>query len=67
MRAEAVRKLSAEELAAKEVALREEIARLGLKRHAHRLEKSADLGKAKKNLARVLTIAAERAGEESNA
>lgn len=61
MQAEDVRKLDDGELAAKELELRESVARLGLKRFARRLEKSHELGEAKKDLARVLTIRAERA------
>ncbi len=61
MQAEEVRKLDETELVAKELELREHVARLGLKRFARRLDKSHQLAEAKKDLARVLTIRAERA------
>jgi ribosomal protein L29 len=63
MQAEEVRKLDDGELAAKELELRERVARLGLKRHARRLEKPHQLAQAKKDLARVMTIRAERAAK----
>ncbi|MFT4571353.1 MAG: ribosomal protein L29 [Hyphomicrobiaceae bacterium] len=65
MQAEDVRKLDGTELAAKELELRESVARLGLKRFARRLDKSHQLAETKKDLARVLTIRAERASVAS--
>jgi ribosomal protein L29 len=47
--------MNREQLKAKEVELREALARLGMKRHARRLDKSSELGATKRELARVLT------------
>lgn len=48
------------ELEARESELRERLARLGMQRQARRLDKTADLGAAKKDLARVLTVLGEK-------
>jgi len=48
------------ELEARESELREKLARLGMQRQARRLDKTADLGATKKDLARVLTVLAEK-------
>ena len=56
-----LRALSPEDLAGKEGELREELARLNMKRRAGRLDRSSALRQAKKELARVLTLVAERA------
>ena len=55
MAAEKIQQLSIEELRAKELELREALARLHMKRHARRLEKPSELHAAKRDLARVLT------------
>jgi len=55
-----IRKLGAEDLEKKEGELRDKVARLTLKRSARRLDKPSELIIARKDLARVLTIANER-------
>lgn len=56
-----VRKLSAKELAEKEVELRDRVARLTMKRNARRLDKPTELVGARRDLARLLTIRNETA------
>ncbi len=69
MEAEEIRAMTLEKLREKEGELRETVARLSMKRYANRLDKSHELGAAKKDLARVLTIIGEkqRAGAEGGA
>ncbi len=68
MKSSELRNLSAEQLRDKVAEQREDLARLGMERHARRLDRTSDLGAAKKNLARVLTILGEKErGEEQGA
>ena len=55
-----LRSLSAAELKEKEGELRVELSRLQMKRHARRLDKTSDLKAKKRELARLLTIVAEK-------
>jgi len=55
-----LRSLSAAELKEKEGELRVELSRLQMKRHARRLDKTSDLQAKKRELARLLTISAEK-------
>jgi len=57
---EELRGLPVGELEVREEELREKLARLGMQRKARRLDKTADLGAAKKDLARVLTVLGEK-------
>jgi large subunit ribosomal protein L29 len=59
-----LRSLSVQQLRDRAAEEREALARLSMKRHARRLDKSSDLGLAKKNLARVLTVLREKARTE---
>jgi ribosomal protein L29 len=59
-----LRSLSAEQLRNKISEQREDLARLGMARHARRLDRTSDLGTAKKNLARALTILNEKGRDE---
>jgi len=59
-----VRKLKDAELAKKEGELREQVARLTMKRNARRLDKPSDLVAMRRDLARVITIRGERARGE---
>jgi len=61
MRPTDVRRLTTEDLAKKEVELRERVARLTMKRNARRLDKPSELIGARRDLARVLTIQGEHA------
>lgn len=61
MQANELRKLTPEDLAAKAKELREQVVRLTLKRNARRLDKPSELGAARRDLARVLTIQTEAA------
>lgn len=61
MRAREVRDLSEQELAQREEELRETQFRLRLRRGTNQLESSAALRRARRDLARVLTIRGERA------
>lgn len=60
MTASELRSLSVEKLRERVAEQREVVARLSMKRHARRLDKSSDLGDAKKDLARRLTILSEK-------
>ncbi|RMF22908.1 MAG: 50S ribosomal protein L29 [Deltaproteobacteria bacterium] len=55
-----LRAMTAEELRQKADELREDLARLTMKRYARRLEKPSELRRTKKELARVLTLAREK-------
>lgn len=55
------RKLSAEERAARELELREQVARLRMRRNARRLDKPNELQEARRELARLLTVGREDA------
>jgi large subunit ribosomal protein L29 len=61
MQAKELRDLSDQELAAREDELRETQFRLRLRRGTNQLESPAALRQARRDLARVLTIRAERA------
>lgn len=56
MKASELAGMSGPELRNKAVELREELARLNLRRYARRLDKTAQLGKVKRDIARVLTV-----------
>jgi large subunit ribosomal protein L29 len=60
MQASELRDLTLEQLAAKEVELRDSLAKLVMKRNARRLDRSSELEAAKRDLARVLTILGEK-------
>jgi ribosomal protein L29 len=62
MLAKDLRAMPLKELTAKETELRENLARLTMKRHARRLDRSSDLEAAKRDLARVLTVLTEMRG-----
>ena len=64
MKSSELRKLSVEELRDKIAEQRGDLARLGMERHARRLDRTSDLGAAKKNLARALTVLSEKARTE---
>ena len=55
-----VRGLGANELAEREVKVREDLAKLQMQRHSRRLDKTSDLKLRKKDLARVLTVQSEQ-------
>jgi large subunit ribosomal protein L29 len=55
-----LRGLSIAELEKRENELRESLARITMKRHARRLDRTSDLELTKRDLARVLTILGER-------
>ncbi|HYB98123.1 MAG TPA: 50S ribosomal protein L29 [Candidatus Limnocylindrales bacterium] len=55
-----VRKLSEAELGKRVQELREKVARLTMKRNARRLDKPSELIAARRDLARMLTIAGEK-------
>ncbi len=55
-----LRAMTLDELRQKADELREDLARLTMKRYARRLEKPSELGRTKKELARVLTLAREK-------
>jgi len=48
-----------------EVEIREDLARLAMKRHARRLDKTSDLKTAKKDLARLLTVLRQKRTAEA--
>jgi large subunit ribosomal protein L29 len=60
MQAKELRALSVEQLAARESEMRENLARLSMKRYARRLDRTSDLEVAKRDLARLLTILGEK-------
>lgn len=60
MQAEELRGMSVDELEKRESDLRESLARLTMKRHARRLDRTSDLELTKRDLARVLTILGEK-------
>lgn len=64
MEAKELREMSAEDLAQKRAALREEIGHLILQRATSRLENPMKLRETKRDLARVETILRERSGKE---
>ena len=56
-----LRSLSVEQLRDKIDEQRADVVRLGMQRHARRLDRTSDLGVAKKSLARALTVLGEKA------
>ena len=52
--------MSVDQLVQKETELRESLGRLSMKRYARRLDRTSDLGAAKRDLARLLTILGEK-------
>ena len=64
MKVSEIRQLSAEELAAKEVELRQECFNLRCNKQTQQLENTAALAKVRREIARIKTVAAEnqRAG-----
>ena len=60
MKAADIRKLSTEELAKKEAELREELGNLAFQHKLRPLEDTSRLGKIKKDIARIKTVAAEK-------
>ena len=60
MQADELRSLSIGELERRESDLRESLARLTMKRHARRLDRTSDLDLTKRDLARVLTVLGEK-------
>ena len=54
------RSMSLEELRGKATDLREDVAKLQMKRYSRRLDKSSELGATKKELARALTVLGEK-------
>ena len=61
MKAAELRELSVEELARKAAEMRENLFNLKIRHAAGTLDSSADLGKTKKDLARVMTILTQKA------
>ena len=55
-----LRSMSEAELKAKGEEMKRELGRLNMQRHARRLEKTSTLGKAKRDLARLLTVLEEK-------
>ena len=60
MKSNELQKLTVEQLNDKIAEQRGDVAKLGMERHARRLDRTSDLGLAKKNLARALTILGEK-------
>ena len=60
MPAKELRALNVEQLVAREGEMRENLARLAMKRYARRLDRTSDLEAAKRELARLLTILGEK-------
>ena len=60
MQAKELRALTLEQLDEREGELRENVARISMKRYARRLDRTSDLEVAKRDLARLLTIAGEK-------
>lgn len=60
MKAKELRDLGVEELRAKEKSLREEHFKLRFQQGTRQLENTAGLGKAKKEIARILTVITEK-------
>ena len=63
MKASELRELSVDELRRKEVDLAEQLFALRLQKVTGQLENSAKIGQAKRDLARVLTVLVEGAGQ----
>jgi ribosomal protein L29 len=61
MKLSELRGLSIEQLRDKVDEQRADVARLGMQRHARRLDRTSDLGAAKKMLARAITVLGEKA------
>ncbi len=61
MKAAELRELSVEELARKAAEMRENLFNLKIRHAAGTLDSSADLGKTKKDLARVMTVLTQKA------
>ncbi len=60
-----LRSMKTDELQRKAEELREDLARLAMKRYARRLETPSDLRKAKRELARVLTLLGEKKRQQA--
>jgi large subunit ribosomal protein L29 len=60
MQAKELRALTVEQLATREGEMRENLARLSMKRYARRLDRTSDLEAAKRDLARLLTVLTEK-------
>lgn len=60
MEARELRLISEDELAGREEELRAELTKLVMARNARRLDKPARLGQVRRDLARVLTVRAEK-------
>lgn len=60
MKLDDLRRLSPEQLRDRIDEQRADVVRLGMQRHARRLDRSSDLGLAKKDLARALTVLGEK-------
>ncbi|MFP6627338.1 MAG: 50S ribosomal protein L29 [Deltaproteobacteria bacterium] len=60
MLARELRSMSEAELKAKGEEMKREVGRLNMQRHARRLDKTTTLGKAKRDLARLLTVLEEK-------
>ncbi len=56
MRGEEIRELSADELAAKEIALREQLFKLRFQKAIGQLDNVNKLGETRRDIARVLTV-----------
>jgi len=67
MNAAELRELSVEELARKAAEMRENLFNLKIRHAAGTLDSSADLGKTKKDLARVMTVLTQKAAEAMKA
>ena len=67
MKAAELRELSVEELARKAAEMRENLFNLKIRHAAGTLDSSADLGKTKKDLARVMTVLTQKAAEAKKA
>ena len=67
MKATELRELSVEELARKAAEMRENMFNLKIRHAAGTLDSSADLGKTKRDLARVMTILTQKAAATKQA
>jgi large subunit ribosomal protein L29 len=67
MKAAELRELSVEELARKAAEMRENLFNLKIRHAAGTLDSSADLGKTKRDLARVMTVLGQKAAQSKAA
>ncbi len=67
MKATELRELSVEELARKAAEMRENLFNLKIRHAAGTLDSSADLGKTKRDLARVMTVLTQKAADAKKA